>query len=366
MQRRLAAGSRCQSGPLSGSQIVESTEQSDQQNERQSSAENSNIAASRVARTSRVRIAQQSRLDFDFENGSQSQRPPERTAESLSEVPGSVSRGLGKYSYFNGVVVAWFQIAQQNDRLRPSRIREELPESSAEKLDRRAGGESVPSQEYRQSGAGRARGRLAGPAGRRSRKCRWTDASSGLDRSALAPGRAGGREAALARRRHAHLVSQTGSAVETVTGSAPDVAALALAVSALADVAVVVPARRQAADAAGQPDLAVTSGSAGRTDARVARYSVDARRPARARIARALIYVYSTVRTGEARRALASEPVNAVDAASTVQARQRLTVVDVPTAVRSLEALSADTPVTAVSGVDARRTVLAGTARARW
>lgn len=159
-------------------------------------------------------------------------------------------------------------------------------------------------------------------------------------------------------------MGQAGGAVEAVTWAAPDVAALILAVSALAHVALVVPRDGHAAGPTGGPDLASSAGSARRADAGVTRDTVHAGGPARARVARAFVHVDTAVRAGEAGRALAPEPVHAVDAFAAVQTRQRLTVVDVAPAVRPFEALPADATVVAIRGVHAGRPVLARAARA--
>jgi len=159
-------------------------------------------------------------------------------------------------------------------------------------------------------------------------------------------------------------VGQTGGTVHAVTRAAPDVAALVLAVPAFAQVAIVVPRGGGAAGPAGRSDLASAAGSTRRTDAGVARDAVHAGGTSRARVARALVHVDATVRPGEAGRALASEPVHAVDALAAVQARQRLAVVDVASTVGPFETLAADAPVLAVRRVHASGTVLAGIARA--
>lgn len=160
-------------------------------------------------------------------------------------------------------------------------------------------------------------------------------------------------------------MGEAGTTVQAIGRSAPDVAALDLAVPALAYVAIVVPRGSGAAGPASRPNLALRAGSTGRTDARVARDPVYARGAAGARIARAIVHVDATVRAREAGRALASEPIDAVDTLAAVQARQQLTVVDVAPAVRSLEALTADASVAAVGRVHACRAVLAGVPRAR-
>lgn len=160
-------------------------------------------------------------------------------------------------------------------------------------------------------------------------------------------------------------MGQTGGAVQAIAGAAPNVATLILTVPALARVAVVVPSGGYAAGPTGDTDLASRAGSAGRTDAGVTRDAVHAGRAVGARIARALVHVDATVRAGKAGRALASEPIHAVDALAAVQAWQRLTVVDVAPAIRPFEALPTHATVVTVGRVHAGRPILAWITHAR-
>lgn len=160
-------------------------------------------------------------------------------------------------------------------------------------------------------------------------------------------------------------MGEAGTTVQAIGRSAPDIATLILAISTLAYVAIIVPRSSGATGPASRPNFALRPGSAGRTDACVARDAVYARGTAGARITRAIVHVDAAVRTCETRGAFASEPINAVHTLAAVQTRQQLTVVDVAPTIRSLEALAADASVAAVSRVHACRAVLAGVSRAR-
>lgn len=160
-------------------------------------------------------------------------------------------------------------------------------------------------------------------------------------------------------------MGQTGSAVQTVTRAAPDVAALILAVSALAQVAVVIPRGGHTARSASSPDLASRAGSAGRTDAGVTCYTIYAGGAASAWIARTFVHVDTAVRAGEASRAFAPEPIDTVDAFAAIQAGQWLTIVHIALTIRPLETFPADTTVITVSCIHAGRTILAGITRTR-
>lgn len=160
---------------------------------------------------------------------------------------------------------------------------------------------------------------------------------------------------------------QAHAAVQAIARAAPYVAALILAVATLAQIALVVPGGGVAAGtSARRGQLAVCAGSARRTDARVAGNPVDARSAAHARVTGALVDVYATVGPSETRRALASEPIDTVDAATTIETGQRLTVVHVLVTVRPFEALLADAAIATVGDVHARGPVLAGAAGACW
>lgn len=168
MQRRLAAGSRRQARSVpDGPEIPKTTEQRQQQYDRQGASQNGDVTA--IAGTRRARLAEQRRLDFDFQNGSQSERSGQWTAQCLAEVASRVGRCLGEDGHLDGVVVAWLQVAQQHHRLWPARIGEEFPQTTAQQFDRRAKRQGIPAQQYRESGAGRPGGGLSGPAGRWSR-----------------------------------------------------------------------------------------------------------------------------------------------------------------------------------------------------
>lgn len=160
-------------------------------------------------------------------------------------------------------------------------------------------------------------------------------------------------------------MGQTRGTVQTITRSAPDVAALILAVPAFAYVAIVVPRGGRAARSTSRTDLASRTGSTGRTDARITRDSIHASGPACARITRAFVDIDTAVRAGETGRAFASEPIDTVYAFTTIQARSRLTIIYVAPAVRPLKTLAADAAVIAVDHVYAGSAIRARIARAR-
>lgn len=84
MQRCLAAGRRGQAGSLPHrSKIPQSTEQSQDQNGRQSSTEDGHVA-SRAARVYGTRFAEQGRLHFDLEHGGQSEWPAQGSAKGFA------------------------------------------------------------------------------------------------------------------------------------------------------------------------------------------------------------------------------------------------------------------------------------------
>lgn len=161
-------------------------------------------------------------------------------------------------------------------------------------------------------------------------------------------------------------MSQTRCTVQTVPRTAPDIAALVLPVTTFADVAIVVPASYRASWSTCCTNLAAYPGPSWRADASVTRYTVHTRGPSGAGVAGAFVHVYTTIWTGEAWRALASEPVDPVHAFTPVQARQWLAIVDVSTAIRTLETFATDASVIPIGGVHAGGSVLARIARARW
>lgn len=160
-------------------------------------------------------------------------------------------------------------------------------------------------------------------------------------------------------------MGQTRGTVQTVTRSAPDVAALILAVPAFAYVAIVVPRGSRAPGSTSSTDLASRAGSTGRTDARITRDTIYASGPACARIARAFVDVDTAVRAGETGRAFASEPIDTVYAFTTIQARPRLTIIYVAPAVRPFETFATDAAVIAVDRVYAGSAIRTRIARAR-
>jgi len=160
-------------------------------------------------------------------------------------------------------------------------------------------------------------------------------------------------------------MGEAGTTIQAIGWSAPDIAALNLAIPALAYVAIIVPCSGGAAGPTSRSNFALRAGSAGWTDACITRDAVYACGTAGTRITRAIIHVNAAVWTREARRAFASEPIDAVHALAAVQTRQQLTIIDVAPTIRSLEALAADASVAAVSGVHACRAVFAGIPRAR-
>lgn len=113
-------------------------------------------------------------------------------------------------------------------------------------------------------------------------------------------------------------MSQARGTVQAVARSAPNIATLVLAIPTLAHIAVILPCRGCAAGPTSRADLASRTSSTGRTNARVTRDAVYAGGTAAARIARAFIHVDATIRTGEAGRAFASEPVITVHAFAAV------------------------------------------------
>lgn len=196
------------------------------------------------------------------------------------------------------VVDTRLEVAEQYQVVGPSGVRQESAQFSTEKFHGRAQSQGVPSEQDVKARAGGPGRGLPRPARRRRWKGRWAHSSARFHGSALAPGRAGWREATLPGRGHADLVRQAGAAVQAVPGAAPNGAALGVAVSALADVAVVVPHGRHATGTTGGADLAVGPGSAGGTDAGVTRDPVDASSSVHARVAGALVDVYSVGEEG--------------------------------------------------------------------
>lgn len=161
-------------------------------------------------------------------------------------------------------------------------------------------------------------------------------------------------------------MGQTGGTVQTITRPAPDVAALILAVPAFAHVAIILQRSGGATGPTSRADLASRAGSTGRTDTRVIRDAIHASGPADTRVARAFVDVDTAVRTGETRRAFASEPIDPVYAFTAIQTGHRLTIVHITPAVWPLKTLAADTAViAAVVRVHAGSAVHAGRAGAR-
>lgn len=154
-------------------------------------------------------------------------------------------------------------------------------------------------------------------------------------------------------------MGETGGAVEAVASATPDVAALGLSGTALADVAVVVPGGGGTARTTKGPELTVSTGAPRRAVTGVAGDTVDAGGTVGAGVAGALVDVDAAVGAGEARGTLTAEPVDAVDAATTVETGQWLAVIDVAPAAWALEALAADAVVAAGLAVDAGGAVLA-------
>lgn len=160
-------------------------------------------------------------------------------------------------------------------------------------------------------------------------------------------------------------MGQTRGTIQTVTRSAPDVAALILAIPAFAYVAVVVPRGGRATGSTSRTDLASRTGSTGRTGARITRNTIHASSSACARIARAFVDIDTAVRASETGRTFASKPIDTVYAFTTIQTWKGLAIVYVAPTVRPLETVAADAAVIAVDRVYTSTAIRAGIARAR-
>lgn len=166
--------------------IPQSTEQSQDQNGRQSSTEDGHVA-SRAARVYGTRLAEQGRLHFDLEHGGQSEWSAQGSAKGFAKISGRICGCLREYGHFHCIVVARFEIAEKNDRLWPSRIGQQFSQPSAEDFYRRTGGQSVSSQQDGEPGTGWTRRGLSGPTGGRCGQSGRPYSSSSLDGAAFAP-----------------------------------------------------------------------------------------------------------------------------------------------------------------------------------
>jgi len=140
-------------------------------------------------------------------------------------------------------------------------------------------------------------------------------------------------------------VSQARSAIQTVARSAPDVAALVLAVSTLAYITVILPCGGRTTRPTTRSNLASRTSSAGWTDTRVTRDTIHAGGTAGARITRTFVHINAAIRASEARCTFASEPIITVHAFATIQAWHWLTIVHIALAVRPFESLATDASV---------------------